>query len=79
MSVTEDRTTALLERPGAERTGGGAAGRQRPEGDQAVPAAVPAPRPFTGVDERAMRWAMLGSFLLGLYAVLFVVVGVWLT
>jgi len=65
--VTEDRTTALRTRP------------------QAAPPRTAPPRtprrtgPWSGVDERSMRWAVLGSFLLGVYAVLFVLLGDWLT
>jgi hypothetical protein len=44
----------------------------RPEGDHHPP------RSWPGTDERSMRWAMLGAFLLGLYAVVFVVLSVWL-
>ena len=42
-------------------------------------AAPPRTGPWFGVDERSMRWAVLGSFLLGVYAVLFVLLGDWLT
>jgi hypothetical protein len=61
--VTEDRTTAVL-------------GRAQPAPPQRAPRRT---GPWFGVDERSMRWAVLGAFLLGVYAVLFVLLGVWLT
>ena len=72
MTVTEDRTTALLD-PSSQDRAGDTGGASAPQ------VQAPAPAVRSDPDLRSMRWALLVSFLLGVYAAAFAAFGVWLT
>ena len=86
-----EHSTAVLD-PQTDRTDSAGAPSREPEAARAgerpvTPAAAPVergdaarePRRCSDPDEKLMLWGLLGFFLLGLYAAVFVALGMWLT